>query len=131
MSLRFCGALIIGFGMSMVAATVLAASKDKSTATSTIEFNRDIRTILSDNCFACHGPDENKRKAKLRFDRKEDAFKGGKSGELAIVPGDPSKSEMIHRINSKDEDEKMPPPKSGKKLTTQQIDLLTRWIAQG
>src|SRR5881397_904994 len=130
MSLRFCGALIIGLGMSMVTATVLAASKDKASATSTVEFNRDIRSILSDNCFACHGPDENKRKAKLRLDRREEAFKGGKSGELAIIPGDPAKSEIVHRITSKDEDEKMPPPKSGKKLTAQQIDLLTRWIAQ-
>ena len=96
-----------------------------------IEFNRDVRTILSDNCFACHGPDENKRKAKLRFDIKEEAFKPAKSGDCAIIPGDLKKSQIIARITATDEDEKMPPPKSGKKLTPQQIDLLKRWIAEG
>jgi hypothetical protein len=96
-----------------------------------IEFNRDIRPILSDNCFACHGPDENKRKAKLRFDLKEDAFKPAKSGDLAIVPGAPEKSSMIARIHAKDEDDRMPPVKTGKKLTPAQIDLLTRWIKDG
>jgi mono/diheme cytochrome c family protein len=113
-----------------LAVTGFAASKEKA-GTQTIEYNRDIRPILSDNCFACHGPDDNKRKAKLRLDRKEDAFKPAKSGDPAIIPGDTAKSHLIERISSKDEDEKMPPPKSGKKLTAQQIDLLTRWIAQG
>src|SRR5947208_8308782 len=131
MPLRFCGTLILGLGMSMAAGTTLAASKDKSRATSTVEFNRDISPILSENCFACHGPDENKRKARLRFDQKDVPFKPAKSGEIPIVAGDPAKSELIKRITSKDEDEKMPPPKSGKKLTPQQIDLLTKWIAQG
>src|SRR6185436_296703 len=96
-----------------------------------IEFNRDIRALLSDNCFACHGPDENKRKAKLRLDVKEDALKPAKSGDLAIVPGDLKKSQLIARITSKDEEEVMPPPKTGKKLTPAQIDLLKRWIAEG
>src|SRR5689334_3226506 len=95
-----------------------AASRDSGGA-KPIEFNRDIRPILSDNCFTCHGPDDNKRKAKLRLDRKEDAFKPAKSGDLPIVPGDTAKSQLIHRITSKDEDEKMPPPKSGKKLSPQ------------
>src|SRR3954470_21217215 len=85
-----------------------------------IEFNRDVRAILSDNCFACHGPDENKRKAKLRFDIKEEAFKPAKSGDYAIVPGDLKKSQLVARITAADEDEKMPPPKSGKKLTPAQ-----------
>jgi hypothetical protein len=96
-----------------------------------VDFNREIRPILSDNCFACHGPDEAERKAKLRFDLKEDALKPGKSGELAIVPGHPEKSELIARINSNVPDDVMPPPKTGKKLTPQQKDLLTRWIASG
>src|SRR5256885_9326106 len=131
MSLRFCGALILGVGMSMAGGIVLAASKDKSGAAATIQFNRDISPILSENCFACHGPDENKRKARLRFDQKDVPFKPAKSGEIPIVAGDPGKSELIKRITSKDEDEEMPPPKSGKKLTPQQIDSLTKWIAQG
>src|SRR5438270_10529899 len=137
MSLRFCGALILGLGMSMAGGTALAgtsgsqASKDKPGAAATIQFSHDISPILSENCFACHGPDENKRKARLRFDQKDVPFKPAKSGEIPIVAGDPAKSELIKRITSKDEDEKMPPPKSGKKLTAQQIDLLTKWIAQG
>jgi len=96
-----------------------------------IDFNREIRPILSENCFKCHGPDDQGRKAKLRFDRKEDAFKPAKSGDLAIVPGDPAKSKLIERITNKDPDEIMPPTKTGKKLTARQIELLTRWIAEG
>lgn len=105
----------------------LAAAKEKGR----IEFNRDVRAVLSDNCFACHGPDEKQRKAKLRFDVKEEAFKPAKSGDLAIVPGDLKKSQLIARITSTDPDEIMPPPKTGKKLTPAQIDLLKRWIAEG
>ncbi len=108
------------------------AATPKPVAAKPIDFNREIRPILSDNCFACHGPDENKRKAKLRFDVKEDAFKPAKSGELAIVPGHPEKSELIHRLTAKDEDDRMPPAKSGKKpLTPAQVELLTRWIKEG
>src|SRR5687768_5053911 len=96
-----------------------------------VDFNREIRPILSDNCFACHGPDENERKAKLRFDLKEDAFKPAKSGDLALVPGHPEKSGLIERIHSTDPDEIMPPPKTGKKLSAQQKALLKRWITEG
>ncbi len=108
----------------------LAASKDKPLA-SKIEFNRDVRALLSDNCFACHGPDDKTRKGKLRLDLKEEAFKAAKSGDFAIVPGDVKKSQLVERITTKDEDEIMPPPKTGKKLTQAQIDLLKRWIAEG
>ena len=87
----------------------LSAAGGKAAAKSTVDFNRDIRPILSDTCFACHGPDEHARKAKLRFDLKEEAFKPAKSGEVAIVPGDPGKSPLVARILSKDEDEVMPP----------------------
>jgi hypothetical protein len=104
----------------------------KPAAGKPIEFNRDIRPILSDNCFACHGPDEKARKAKLRFDLKEEAFKPAKSGDLAIVPEHPEKSSLLARITAKDEDDRMPPAKSGKKpLTPAQVELLTRWIKGG
>src|SRR5262245_25411228 len=114
-----------------LAAGIVADAATKTSSTPTIDFSRDIRPILSDNCFKCHGPDEKERKAKLRFDVKEDAFKAAKSGEYAIVPGDLVKSQLIARITSKDEEEVMPPPKSKKKLTPQQVDLLKRWVAQG
>jgi hypothetical protein len=121
---------IIILGLILGAGAAWAAGKAKAMG-SAIDFNRDIRPILSDNCFACHGPDENKRKAKLRLDVKDDAFKPTKSGNFAIVPGDVSKSKLVERVTTKDPDEIMPPPKSGKKLTAQQIDMLTRWIGQG
>ena len=124
--------LTIGIGLLVWASAgwILSAA-EKSSPQPVIEFNRDIRPILSENCFACHGPDEKERKAKLRFDRPEEAFKPAKSGELAIVPGDPAKSKLIERIITHDPDEVMPPPKTGKKLTAPQVNLLTRWIAEG
>ncbi|HEX8199765.1 MAG TPA: DUF1553 domain-containing protein [Isosphaeraceae bacterium] len=91
-----------------------------------VEFNRDIRPILSENCFLCHGPDSGTRKANLRLDRREVAVELG-----AIVPGDTEASELLYRINADDELERMPPRESHKTLTARQKDLLTRWIAEG
>jgi hypothetical protein len=92
-----------------------------------IDFNRDVRPILSNNCFHCHGPDEGSRMAKLRFDTKEGAF--AKPG--VIVPGDAAKSRLIKRITSTDPDLVMPPPSTGHKLTEAQIKLLQQWIDEG
>src|SRR6187200_1128926 len=90
-----------------------------------VDFSRDIRPILSDRCFTCHGPDEQARKAKLRLDVRAEAIK------KAIVPGDAAKSPLIQRITSPDEDEVMPPPESKKQpLTPEQIALFKRWINQ-
>ena len=91
-----------------------------------VGYNRDIRPILSDNCFACHGPDRNKRKAKLRLDDRDIAL-----DKKAIIPGKAADSEMIHRIFSTDPEKQMPPPESNKKLTEAQKKLLEQWIAQG
>jgi hypothetical protein len=91
-----------------------------------IEFNRDIRPILSDNCFQCHGPDKNHRKAELRLDVREEATR-----KEAFVPGKPDQSELVKRLHSKDPDEVMPPPDSNKKLTSHQKSLLENWIRQG
>ncbi len=102
-----------------------------ATAKTEINFSRDILPILSDNCFHCHGPDEKERKAKLRLDTKEGAFAKAKSGEPAIVPGKSKDSELIKRIVTKDEDDLMPPTKSNRKLTPQQIELLKRWVDTG
>lgn len=100
-------------------------------APAAIDFAREIRPIFSENCFACHGPDANKRKAGLRFDEKEAAFQILESGERAIVAGDVEKSELLRRIASTDKDEVMPPPKEHKKLKPEQVDLLRRWIKEG
>lgn len=91
-----------------------------------IDFNRDIRPILSENCFACHGMDANKREADLRLDIREEAVKA-----KAFVPGDLAHSESWARILSDDEDEVMPPPETKKSLSAVQKDLLKRWIESG
>lgn len=98
---------------------------------SRIEFNRDIRPILSDNCFSCHGPDEKTRHAGLRLDLFDSAKSKLDSGNVAITPGQPDQSEVIKRVTSTDPSMQMPPPDSTKHLTTEQKDLLARWIAQG
>src|SRR5438874_8359366 len=90
------------------------------TATSAVDFNRDIRPILSENCYKCHGPDDEARKAKLRFDLPGEAMKPAKSGTPAIVPGSAQKSELIARVTASDPDDRMPPLKTGKKLTQAQ-----------
>ena len=95
-----------------------------------IDFNRDIRPILSNACFQCHGPDQQQRKAELRLDRKGDVF-AKRDGSYAIVPGKPGESELLKRIVSGDPDQKMPPPDSGKQLSKQQISLVAKWIEQG
>lgn len=94
-----------------------------------VDFQRDIRPILSDNCFQCHGPDKGKRKAGLRLDTKQGAFDA--KGGAAFTPGKLDKSEAFQRISSQDAEKRMPPAKSGKKLTAQQIELVRRWIEQG
>ncbi|MEQ1827476.1 MAG: DUF1553 domain-containing protein [Pirellula sp.] len=91
-----------------------------------VSFNRDIRPILSDNCFACHGPDKHGRKADLRLDDRQTAIDTG-----AIQPGKHDASSLVERILSPEEDTVMPPASSGKKLTNQQKELLKRWIDQG
>ncbi|MBL9155167.1 MAG: PSD1 domain-containing protein [Verrucomicrobiales bacterium] len=95
-----------------------------------ISFNRDVRPILSDNCFFCHGTDAKERKAGLRLDTFEGAT-AEQDGVRAIVPGDPAKSAAWERILSDDPDAVMPPPKSHKKLSAAQKDILKRWIAAG
>jgi hypothetical protein len=109
----------------LVCAAVPARGADEP-----VDFTRDVLPILSDNCFFCHGPDEKARKAKLRFDTKEGAFRV-RDGEAVIIPGKSRESELVRRITAEDDDEKMPPPKSARKLTAKQIDTLKRWIDQG
>ena len=95
-----------------------------------VDFMRDIRPILSDNCYFCHGPDENTREADLRLDVREAAL-ADLGGYAAIVPGDIEKSDLVARLVTDDEDELMPPAESGKHLTEEQIELVKQWIAEG
>ena len=120
--------------MASVAALPLspafAAPAPAQSLPATVEFNRDIRPLLSENCYFCHGPDKNKRKADLRLDTK-----GGLFDEIdkvhPIVPGRPQDSDLFRRITTDDPDDRMPPAKSNKKLTAAQIALVKRWIEQG
>jgi hypothetical protein len=100
-------------------------------ADSSISFNRDIRPILSDRCFQCHGPDKSQRQAGLRLDIRENAVSALKSGEIAIVPGRPDLSLLVHRIETADLDDRMPPPDSNKALSESERALLRRWIEEG
>src|SRR5262245_4173759 len=95
-----------------------------------VDFNRDVRPILSNNCFACHGPDEKERKADLRLDTREGAL-ADLDGHQAIVPGKPGASELVARLTSDKASKRMPPAKTGKTLTAAEIEILTRWVQEG
>ncbi|NJO03088.1 MAG: DUF1549 domain-containing protein [Bacteroidia bacterium] len=96
-----------------------------------IDYNLHVKPILSDRCFACHGPDQNKQKAGLRLDTPEGALAALSSGKTAIVPNNLRKSEVYHRIISQDSEYKMPPVESNLSLNPEEIAILTRWIEQG
>jgi len=108
-----------------------ATAADSPQGQAKLDFNRDIRPILSDKCFACHGPDDSKRKAGLRLDTPEGALKPTASGGRAVVPGQLAESELVARITSDDAEEVMPPPATGKALTTAERDRLKAWVEQG
>ena len=105
-----------------------AASPEPASAR--IDFNRDVRPLLSDNCFACHGPDEKQRQAGLRLDTREGAF-GDRGGYRVIVPGQASESRLYQRISHEQEVARMPPPHFEKRPTAEQIDTIRQWIDQG
>jgi hypothetical protein len=95
-----------------------------------VEFNRDIRPILSNTCFVCHGPDNNLRKAKLRLDQEKDVLKD-RGGYSVLIPGKPDKSELYLRISHSDVKQRMPPAKHPHQLSKEQIALIRRWIEEG
>src|ERR1043165_3990071 len=113
-------------GVQLLLSGLLVASAWGAGSTHPLQFNRDIRPILSENCFVCHGPDKNNRKAKIRLDVREVALEKG-----AVVPGNPQQRELVNRIYNTNEDDVMPPLKSNKKLTAAQKKLLRQWIAEG
>ena len=104
------GAVALAATPSPSTSTALAQAK----APSRIQFNRDVRPILSEHCFSCHGPDVQKMKGGLRLDLRDAALGPAKSGKKAIVPGDAPGSELVHRLDSADPDELMPPPEAHK-----------------
>ena len=110
---------------------VLLAWSAVLTSAAPIGFSREIRSILSENCYQCHGPDSTTRKAKLRLDQEADSRVELKSGARAIVPGNLEESELIHRIATTNAEERMPPAKTKKKLTPTQIALLRQWVKEG
>jgi hypothetical protein len=112
--------LILGFALVALSAASCRAADDR------VQFNRDVRPILSDNCFPCHGPDAGNRKGDLRLDVRDDAVEAG-----AITPGKVKSSGVVERIFSEDADERMPPAESNKQLTDKQKEVLKRWVEQG
>jgi mono/diheme cytochrome c family protein len=127
----------MGWIAGMLAAAVFATQGEPAPRAATgpaalepVEYNRDIRAILSDHCYQCHGPDGGKRKAGLRLDQ-ESSAKADRDGIRAIVPGDVESSALYERITAVDASQRMPPVKSGKSLSAGQIDLLRRWISEG
>lgn len=117
--------------LSTVLPLLVLGSLPGFAAPGTVQFNRDIRPLLSDNCFACHGFDAKKRKAGLRLDTSEGAFAPNKEGRVAIKPGDLAGSELWKRLQTTDPDDVMPPPETHKSLTAAQKDTLKRWIEEG
>lgn len=107
-------------------AAILLAFAAAARADEAPRFNRDVRPILSNHCYRCHGPDSAARQAELRLDRRDDAIDAG-----VIVPGAPDDSELIRRVFSNDADERMPPPELHQDLTNQQKETLRRWVAAG
>src|SRR5262245_31382596 len=117
-SVRLRFVLLLGM---MAAATLSAADKPR-----TVRFDRDVRPILSEFCFPCHGTDANKRKAKLRLD-----IPHGTTDATIIVPGKPDESKLVARIFTKNEDDVMPPAESKRHLTEEQKQILRAWIKDG
>ena len=105
---------------------LVASLAAASAGVAKVDYNEDVRPILAENCFYCHGPDGNKRKAKLRLDVREVALE-----KKAFVPGDAEASDLVKRLFSKDSDEVMPPPDSHRTVTAAQKEILKRWIAEG
>jgi hypothetical protein len=115
----------------LLAAVLIGCFRSSPAGAAGPDFAREVRPILANHCFKCHGPDDKARKARLRLDTRDDALKGGRSGQSAFVPGKPAESELVRRILSNDENELMPPPAARKQLTAEQKDSLKRWVAAG
>lgn len=123
-SLVLCSLLIFAVMERSPASEPVAGSSVGETSLR-VSYNRDIRPILSNKCFTCHGPDAKQRQAGLRLDSREEALRPTESGTVVIVPNKPEESELVRRVLSSDED-RMPPPETDKRLTAAEKELLRR-----
>ena len=114
----------------VIAGAALGLTAEQAAQPKGIDFNREIRPILSDNCFTCHGPDEKQRQADLRLDRPDGVF-ADRGGYRVIVPGRPAESRLYQRISAENRLARMPPPAANRTLAPQQVELIRRWIEQG
>ena len=121
--------MLVCFCLAVLGLSSVSAEQSES-AQATVNYNLDVRPILADNCFACHGPDAKARQADLRLDTKAGAF-SEPSGYPVIVPGKPEESELHLRIASNDDHYRMPPADFNKTLTSEQIEVVTQWIREG
>lgn len=127
---RFSNEFTRCLSMPHLMGVLLAFVITSSAFANEISFNRDIRPILSDKCFACHGPDPDARKAKLRLDDRDDAV-ADRDGHAVIVPGSPETSALLARVTTTDPDERMPPPEADDALSAEDVEKLRAWIASG
>lgn len=117
--------ILVGMWMLAIASSAVAAEP-------AVDFRRDVRPILAQLCFTCHGPDEGTRETELRLDLAQSVFDESTGSELpAVSPGHPERSELWLRLTSEDESLRMPPPESGRSLSDEQLDQIRRWIEQG
>ena len=111
-------------------ALLIAVLRPPAALAASVDFSRDIQPIFADRCFHCHGPDEASRKADLRFDLREGAFRE-RRGKTVIVPGKREESELWRRVSSDDPRKRMPPPRSNRALAPHEVEALGRWIDEG
>ncbi len=116
--------------LKLLIVAVAAMATNVAAAEESVDFDRDIRPILSENCFHCHGPDGNTREADLRLDEQDSAL-AERDDYWIVKPGSPDESELIRRLTASDPDERMPPVESGKKLSDEEIAKLRRWVSAG
>ena len=128
---KFSRNLDIENNMRIISMLLIMGLTALANATEPISFNKQIRPILADRCYACHGPDSAQRVSDMRLDQQETTFQELPSGEFPVVKGKPNESAVIHRIVSDDDEIKMPPVDSGKTLTQQEIELIQQWISEG
>ena len=122
---------LAGVALLGLTALTIARAERSSAGAARVDFTRQIRPLLSDRCFRCHGPDASRRKAELRLDMREGAFKELPAGWAIVKPGDPAKSELIRRITTDEIEDAMPPAESHLSLSDDEKALLTRWVAEG